>query len=81
MVTLTSKLAKTNKEQAMEGMTRRDLAGLTVLGAAGLAVMDSGQARAATGADSLDALAKAKGFVGFGSCMGGVLCRSTPGPR
>jgi len=52
----------------MEEMTRRGLAGLTVLGAAGLAAT---QARAATGADSLDALAKAKGFVGFGSCMGG----------
>ena len=28
-------------------------------------------AQAAAGPDSLDALAKAKGFIGFGSCMGG----------
>ena len=56
----------------MEEMTRRGLAarsaGLAV-GLAGLGV--AGAARAATGPDSLDALAKAKGFVGFGSAMGG----------
>ena len=57
----------------MEKMTRRDLAGLAVLGAAaaGLSGMGATAARAAPGPDSLDALAKAKGFVGFGSCMGG----------
>ncbi|HEX4635296.1 MAG TPA: hypothetical protein VH189_03885, partial [Rhizomicrobium sp.] len=55
----------------MEEMRRRDLAktisGLAVL--TGLAVSD--RAQAATAPDSLDALAKAKGFVGFGSCAGG----------
>ena len=53
----------------MQGMTRRDWMGGAMAGAAmaGLA----GTAQAATGPDSLDALAKAKGFVGFGSCMGG----------
>jgi endo-1,4-beta-xylanase len=50
----------------MQGMTRRGW-----LGAAGAcAVMAPGLARASA-PDSLDALAKAKGFVGFGSCMGG----------
>src|SRR5882762_2962939 len=54
----------------MEEVTRRDLAGL--LGAvAGMAVSVPGPAQAATGPDSLDALAKAKGFTGFGSCAGG----------
>ena len=57
----------------MEEMTRRDLAGslfsMAALGAA--ASMGIGEAKAATGPDSLDALAKAKGFVGFGSCAGG----------
>ena len=52
----------------MEGLTRRSLAGLAVLGTA---VAGSAVADAATGPDSLDALAKAKGFTGFGSCMGG----------
>ena len=51
----------------MEGLTRRGLAGLAVLGAA----VAGSAADAATGADSLDALAKAKGFTGFGSSMGG----------
>ena len=53
----------------MEEMTRRGLA-KTLSGLAVLTAM-TGQARAATGSDSLDALAKAKGFVGFGSCAGG----------
>jgi len=53
----------------MEEVTRRDLAGLLGAVAAGMAV--SAPAQAATGADSLDALAKAKGFTGFGSCAGG----------
>ena len=52
----------------MQGVSRRDMAGLAVGAAA--AVMGV-QARAATGPDSLDALAKAKGFTGFGSCAGG----------
>lgn len=51
--------------------SRRDLAHVA-LGAAGVAAASmAGEARAATGADSLDALAKAKGFAGFGSCIGG----------
>jgi endo-1,4-beta-xylanase len=57
----------------VEEMTRRDLAkglsSLAVLGAAALAT--SSPTCAATAPDSLDALAKAKGFVGFGSCAGG----------
>src|SRR5215467_9826652 len=53
----------------MEEMTRRNLAGLAA--AVGMAAMASTEARAATAPDSLDALAKAKGFVGFGSCAGG----------
>ncbi len=53
----------------MEGLRRRDLAVAAATGAlaAGLATT----ARAATEPDSLDALAKAKGFAGFGSSMGG----------
>ena len=55
----------------MQEVSRRDLAktisGLAVLGAAGMAT----EAQAATASDSLDALAKAKGFAGFGSCAGG----------
>ena len=54
----------------MEEVTRRNLAGLAILGAAA-AGMAASPAQAATGPDSLDALAKAKGFVGFGSSMGG----------
>ena len=57
----------------MPGVSRRDLAGtisgLAAMGAA--AVMAAGEAGAATGPESLDALAKAKGFAGFGSCAGG----------
>ena len=53
----------------MEDVTRRDLAGLLGAVAAGMAL--SAPAQAATGADSLDALAKAKGFTGFGSSAGG----------
>src|SRR3954465_6227750 len=55
----------------MEEVTRRDLAGMAALTSAGLAAGLSNPGQAATGADSLDALAKAKGFVGFGSSMGG----------
>ncbi len=51
----------------MQDLTRRGWMGGAALGAVALA----GAAEAATGADSLDALAKAKGFVGFGSCLGG----------
>src|SRR5213083_2328260 len=52
----------------MEEMTRRGLAA----GAVGFAALGlAGTVRAAAGLDSLDALAKAKGFVGFGSAMGG----------
>lgn len=50
------------------GITRRDLAGAVALGAAAASM--TGPARAAA-PDSLDALAKAKGFTGFGSCAGG----------
>jgi endo-1,4-beta-xylanase len=51
----------------MQGMTRRGW-----MGAAGASALVawSGMARASA-PDSLDALAKAKGFTGFGSCMGG----------
>src|ERR1700754_828346 len=60
---------KDKKERWMQGVTRRDWMGMAAAGAAvgGL----TGSARAATGTDSLDALAKARGFVGFGSCIGG----------
>jgi endo-1,4-beta-xylanase len=58
----------------MADMTRRGwmgvAAGGTVAGAVGAGL--SGQsAQAQVAAGSLDALAKAKGFVGFGSCIGG----------
>lgn len=53
----------------MSGITRRDLAGMAAMGVA--AANMTGTARAATAQDSLDALAKAKGFTGFGSCIGG----------
>ena len=46
--------------------TRRDLAGMAAIGVAAASM----EAKAAA-PDSLDALAKAKGFVGFGSCAGG----------
>lgn len=55
----------------MGDVTRRDLAGLVALGAVTAGMAASAPARAATGADSLDALAKAKGFTGFGSAAGG----------
>jgi endo-1,4-beta-xylanase len=51
----------------MQGMTRRGW-----MGAAGASALLAGTGMAqASAPDSLDALAKAKGFVGFGSCMGG----------
>ncbi|HEY4077795.1 MAG TPA: endo-1,4-beta-xylanase [Rhizomicrobium sp.] len=53
----------------MEGVTRRDWMGMAAAGAVVAGI--SGSAHAATDMDSLDALAKAKGFVGFGSCIGG----------
>src|SRR5437762_2473841 len=57
----------------MQEVSRRDLAktiaSLAALGAAAAVV--GPEAKAATGSDSLDALAKAKGFTGFGSCAGG----------
>lgn len=52
----------------MGGFTRRDLAGLA---AGGVAVASMTGAARAGAPDSLDALAKAKGFTGFGSCIGG----------
>ena len=59
----------------MEGLTRRAFAGLAVLGGAAAASLGgAAAASAAAGAstsDSLDALAKAKGFTGFGSSIGG----------
>jgi endo-1,4-beta-xylanase len=59
----------------MEGLTRRAFAGLAVLsGAAAASLGGAAAASAAAGAstsDSLDALAKAKGFTGFGSAIGG----------
>ena len=48
--------------------TRRDMAGMAAIGVAAASM--TGEARAAA-SDSLDGLAKAKGFVGFGSCAGG----------
>jgi endo-1,4-beta-xylanase len=60
----------------MEGLTRRAFAGLAVLsGAAAACLGGAAAASAAAGAstsDSLDALAKAKGFTGFGSEMDAV---------
>jgi endo-1,4-beta-xylanase len=59
----------------MEGLTRRAFAGLAVLGGAAAASLGGVAAASATAAastsDSLDALAKAKGFTGFGSAIGG----------
>src|ERR1700743_458883 len=55
-------------EEAM--FTRRDLAGGAVLGAAA-ASMEAKAAVPDSLDGSLDSLAKAKGFVGFGSCAGG----------
>ena len=53
----------------MEEITRRGLAGRAVLGTAGLAAAP--WAQAAPASQALNTLAKAKGFVGFGSCAGG----------
>jgi len=50
----------------MPGMSRREW----MVAAGASAVMLPGTARASA-PDSLDALAKARGFIGFGSCMGG----------
>lgn len=47
---------------------RRDALGLAAFGAA--AAMTAGEARAATPFMGLDALARAKGLIGFGSCIG-----------
>ena len=55
----------------MKPMTRRDWMGRTAMAAVAAAMPGTmGPARAAA-PDSLDALAKAKGFTGFGSCAGG----------
>jgi endo-1,4-beta-xylanase len=51
----------------MQGLTRRALAKLAVLGGAAAVSAATG---VATEPDSLDALAKVKGFSGFGSSMG-----------
>ncbi|MGB8534950.1 MAG: endo-1,4-beta-xylanase, partial [Acidobacteriaceae bacterium] len=59
-------------------MTRRDLARLAVLGGAAAV---SGAAGAAMVPDSLDALAKVKGFSGFGSSMGAGSMGSEGGSR
>jgi endo-1,4-beta-xylanase len=57
----------------MEGLTRRAFAGLAVLSGTAAASLGGAAASAAAGAatapDSLNALAKAKGFIGFGSVM------------
>ena len=53
----------------MDGFSRRGLMG-AVAGVAAVGAIGMGTARAAA-PDSLDALAKAKGFTGFGSCLGG----------
>ena len=56
----------------MEGLTRRAFAELAVLGAATASLGGVATSSAAAGAstsDSLDALAKTKGFIGFGSVM------------
>src|ERR1700743_3778988 len=50
----------------MASMTRRDLAALAAIGVAAAST-----AASAVAPDSLDGLAKAKGFAGFGSCAGG----------
>ena len=61
----------------MEGLTRRALAKLAVLGGAaafsataGAATMPNSPDALERAPDSLDALAKVKGFSGFGSSMG-----------
>jgi len=55
----------------MEDISRRDMAGRVMAGVALGATAAAGPVRAAAGPDSLDGLAKAKGFTGFGSSMGG----------
>jgi endo-1,4-beta-xylanase len=55
----------------MEEVSRRDMASRVMAAAALGAVAAAGPARAASSPDSLDGLAKAKGFAGFGSSMGG----------
>jgi endo-1,4-beta-xylanase len=55
----------------MDGLSRRGLAGVAAGAAMAGASALGGAAKAATGSDSLDALAKAKGFTGFGSAIGG----------
>jgi endo-1,4-beta-xylanase len=73
-------------ESMMEGLTRRDLARLAVLGgaaavtsAAGATALPGGPDALASPTDSLDALAKAKGFSGFGSSIGAVVDGSQGG--
>lgn len=59
--------------------TRRDLMGLAAAGAA-TAALPAPAAKAAGGPrDSLDALAKAKGLMGFGSCIGDTSSTSVSG--
>src|SRR3569623_664701 len=53
----------------MGDVTRRDLAGMAAMGVAAASM--TSMARAATGPDTLDALARTKGYNGFGSCIGG----------
>jgi endo-1,4-beta-xylanase len=60
----------------MEGLTRRALAKLAVLGGAAAVSAATG---VATVPDSLDALAKVKGFSGFGSSMGAGINGSAGG--
>ena len=59
----------------MEEITRRGLAGRAVLGTAGLAAAP--WAQAAPASQALNTLAKAKGFVGFGSCAGAASSSKT----
>src|SRR3569833_2107065 len=55
----------------MEEVSRRDRGSRVMAAAAVGAMAAAGPAHAAPGPDSLDGLAKAKGFTGFGSSMGG----------
>ena len=55
----------------MEEVSRRDMGSRMMAAAALGAMAAAGPARAASSPDSLDGLAKAKGFTGFGSSMGG----------
>src|SRR4051812_1716797 len=54
----------------MEEVSRRDMAG-QVMAAAALGTLAAAGPAPASSPDSLDGLAKAKGFTGFGSSMGG----------